>query len=92
MRTNTHKKFKNELSLIRIERGLSKKNVAAILGYKRTTPLSHFENGQRLPSLKTALRLEILYRRPVAFLFSGLYESLHREVREAEERFKQEST
>ena len=92
MRTNAHKKFKNELSLARASRGLSRKNVAQVLGYKRTTPLSNFERGKRLPSLKTALRLEILYRRPVAFLFPDLYVSLRSEIREAESQFKQQTT
>src|SRR5216684_3165374 len=62
MRNNAQRKFRNELSIARASRGLSRKNVARVLGYKRTCPLSHFERGQRLPSLKTALRLEILYR------------------------------
>jgi transcriptional regulator with XRE-family HTH domain len=90
MRTNAHK-FRNELSLARASRGLSRKNVAHVLKYKRTTPLSHFESGKRLPSLVTALRLEILYRRPVAFLFPELYVALRDEVRKGESHIKQQT-
>ncbi len=64
--------------------GLARKKVARILGYTRTSSLIRFENGERLPNLETALKLEILYRRPVAFLFPDLYVALREEIRAAE--------
>ena len=40
------------------------------------------------PSLINALKLEIVYRTPVAFLFGDLYEGLKKEIREREEKLK----
>jgi transcriptional regulator with XRE-family HTH domain len=90
MRINAHK-FKNELSIARASRGLSRKNVAHIFGHKRTSQIGKFERGNRLPSLTTALRLEILYRRPVAFLFPELYMSLRDDIRIRETALKQQT-
>jgi DNA-binding XRE family transcriptional regulator len=84
MKSPTHTKFKNELSIVRSGRGLARKTVARILGHKRTSSLIRFENGERFPNLETALKLEILYRRPVAFLFPDLYVALREEIRAAE--------
>lgn len=91
MRKNAKHKFTNELSVARISRGLSRKAVARILGYTRTAPLTHFEHGFRLPNLARALQLEIIYRRPIAFLFPELYVSLRDEIRVKEAGFKQQT-
>lgn len=91
MRKNVKQKFTNELSVARISRGLSRKTVAKVLGYTRTTALTHFERGCRLPSLKRALQLEILYRRPVAFLFPDMYVSLREDIRVREKAIKQQT-
>jgi DNA-binding XRE family transcriptional regulator len=88
MRKNAKHKFTNELSVARISRGLSRKAVAKVLDYSRTTPLTHFEQGSRLPNLTRALQLEIIYRRPVAFLFPELYVSLRNEIRAKEAALK----
>ena len=48
--------------------------------------LSRYESGQSSPPLLTALRLEILYRIPVAFLYSKIYRQLKDEVRGVEDR------
>lgn len=44
--------------------------------------------GERIPGLVNALKLEIVYRMPVAFLFRDLYSNLKNEVREREERMR----
>ncbi len=80
------KKIANELEVLRTGRGLSRKAVARLLGYKKATPVIRFEKGERLPSLTKALQLEIIYRIPVAFLYPDLYVSLRDEIRAAEER------
>jgi transcriptional regulator with XRE-family HTH domain len=46
--------------------------------------LSRYERGHILPSLTTALGLEIVYRVPVAFLFPDLYEELRDQIRSRE--------
>ena len=65
--------------------GFSQKRVACALGLKKTGMLSRYEHGKRIPSLKNALKLEIVYRTPVAFLFIGLFLELKKEIREKEE-------
>lgn len=68
--------------------GLSQKGVAYLMHMKRTNDLSRYEHGKRLPNLKNALKLEIVYRTPVAFLFVELYRQLRNEIRRREERSK----
>ena len=79
-------KYNNHLAAARKERGLTRKQVARLLGYEGTSELSRLESGTRLPHLITALRLEIIYRRPVAFLFPDLYSALRETIRERERR------
>ena len=66
--------------------GFTQKRAAAILGYVTPTHLSEYERGQYLPSLVAALKLDILYRVPVAFLFPDLYAQLKAKLRAKEER------
>ena len=49
--------------------------------------LSRYENGRSFPPLLTALRLEIVYRVPVAFLYPDLYMAMREEIRNQETRF-----
>jgi len=60
--------------------------VAEILGYHSPTDISHYEHGRKVPSLVTALKLELVYRVPVAFLFPELYHELKEQLRAREER------
>lgn len=79
----------NQLVLYRRRMGFSQKHVAQLLGHKDASLLSHYERGRRLPTLLTALRLEIVYRVPVAFLYRDLYEELREEIRAQEEEMRQ---
>ena len=58
------------------------------MGLKGTNTLSRYEHGKKLPGLINALKLEIIYRTPVAFLFGDLYERLKKEIRKREEKLK----
>ena len=58
------------------------------MGQKRTNDISRYEHGVKLPGLINALKLEIVYRTPVAFLFGDLYKELKKEIRKREERVK----
>lgn len=78
----------NRLWKYRKRMGFTQWQVAALLGYLSRTDISHFEHAQKLPSLVTALKLEILYRVPVAFLFPERYQRLKIDLREREERFR----
>jgi transcriptional regulator with XRE-family HTH domain len=63
--------------------GMSLKEVALVLGYRHAGEISRHERLSVLPSLRTALRYEALYRVPVKTLFPGLFEE---ETKEVEER------
>jgi transcriptional regulator with XRE-family HTH domain len=66
--------------------GLSQRRAARLLGHKSHAALSLYEHGRVQPTLVTALRLEIILRTPVAFLFPNLYERLRAEIRAQEEQ------
>jgi transcriptional regulator with XRE-family HTH domain len=68
--------------------GFTQGQAAAILGYLPATSLSQYERGRKLPNLLTALKLEIVYRVPVSFLFPEVYAELKTELREREERLR----
>ncbi len=87
---NKAKQLNNQLWTYRKKMGLSQKRVALLMGFKRTNDLSRYEHGVRIPSLANALKLEIIYRTPAAFLFKGLYEELRKEIKEREERMMRE--
>lgn len=76
----------NHLVLYRRRMKFPQKHVSRLLGHKDTTMLSRYEHGRSLPPLPTALKLEIIYRVPVAFLFPALYEALRNPIRSQEEK------
>lgn len=78
----------NTLVVYRKRMGFSQKQVAHLLGHRSTTMLSRYEHGRCLPPFLTALRLEIVYRIPVAFLFDERYRHMREEIRREEERLK----
>lgn len=78
----------NDLLIVRRNRGLSRKQVASLLGLQGTSTLKRYEQGRLKPSLTTLLRLEILYRTPVAYLYPRLYTALRDEVRSLEEAIR----
>jgi len=80
-------KVKNNLWTYRKKMGLSQKRAACFAGLK-SSDLSRYENGVKLPNLPNAIKLEIVYRTPVAFLFGELYEELRKEIRKREETLK----
>lgn len=80
----TQNKYPNELVLYRKRRALSQKRVASFLRQRDTSMLSRYENGRSLPPLPTALRLEIIYRVPVAYLYPKVYKELREEIRQQE--------
>ena len=82
--------IKNDLWTYRKKMGLSQKKAAYFMGMNKTNALSRYEHGAKLPGLVNALKLEIVYRTPVAFLFGDLYERLKKEIRKREERAKVE--
>jgi transcriptional regulator with XRE-family HTH domain len=69
--------------------GLGQKNVAFLLGHETHTKISLYENGQSIPTLQTALRLEAIYKVPVRILFYNLFRNGTWEVVERSLKRKQ---
>jgi transcriptional regulator with XRE-family HTH domain len=74
------KRRPNRLWVARKRRGLEQKQVAYLLGQPGIDQISHYEQGSRLPSLTTALRLEVIYGLPVRLLFKDLYTQVEDET------------
>lgn len=62
--------------------GLPQKTIAYLLGRKFTDEISRYENGQRIPTLQTALKLEIIYHVPVRLLFYEIYRNCNWQISE----------
>jgi transcriptional regulator with XRE-family HTH domain len=78
------KQKQNNLVLYRRRMGFTQKQVARLLGHRDTSMVSHYEHNRALPPLIMALRLEIIYRVPVAFLFPAMYNEMKLRIRELE--------
>jgi len=85
-------KHQNTIELYRERIGLSTAGVAHLLGHSNSATFSDYERCNRLPSLENALRLGVILRVPVEFLFGKLYQHLRTEVRRQEERLKGNAT
>ncbi len=73
--------FANQLERIRIRHNLLPEQVATLLGFKTTGPITHIEKGLRTPSLKIALKLAIIYNVPIRVMLDRYYEACRNEVR-----------
>ena len=76
----------NRLDIYRRRMRFSQRHVARLMGHKNGTVWSSYERGERLPSLTNALRLGIILRIPVEFLFYSLHDALRTQIRAEEER------
>lgn len=79
----------NNLDIYRRRMKFSQEQVAHLLGHKDNSAWSKYERGERLPSLVNALKLGIIMRVPVEFLFHMLHDELRDQIRAEEERFSQ---
>lgn len=64
----------------RFDAGLSVAEADLLLGGGKGRVVGRIERGRRLPSLRTAIKLEIIYQRPIRYLLPELYEALTQEV------------
>src|SRR5438105_9729363 len=81
--------IENRLWQTRKRRGLEQKQVAYLLNYHTADQVSRYELGTRLPTLETALLLEMIYSAPLRVLYKDLYERLQAEFKERLERIPQ---
>ena len=79
----------NNLDIYRRRMRFSQAQVAYLLGYKDNSAWSKYERGDRLPSMVNALKLGIILRVPVEFLFHSLHDELLDQIRSEEERLAQ---
>lgn len=89
MPSGGRKTVENRLWQTRKRRGLQQKQVAYLLNHHTPDQVSRYELGTRLPTLETALLLEIIYGAPLRILYKDLYERLQTEVKERFERVPQ---
>jgi DNA-binding XRE family transcriptional regulator len=73
----------NSLWIARKHVGLRQKSVARLLGHKSTSIISEYETGKLLPSLPNALKLAVVYNRPITDLYPGLHRQIQDEVQAA---------
>lgn len=66
----------NRIRQLRMEKGLTQRQLAHLMGYQSVSSLSHLEAGHKLPSLTTALKLEVALQRFIGDLFPRLFESV----------------
>ncbi|WP_414655138.1 helix-turn-helix transcriptional regulator [Flavobacterium sp. UBA6046] len=54
--------WKNNLKLLRIQHNLTQQQVAELIGHKSNDRISHWEKGQKIPSLKNLMKLSEVFR------------------------------
>lgn len=81
--------IKNRLWQTRKRRGLEQKQVAYLLNHHTPDQVSRYELGTRLPTLETALLLEMIYGAPLRVLYKDLYEGLQADMKARFERVPQ---
>lgn len=79
----------NNLLLYRKRMGFSQKQISRLLEHRDTSMVSHYEHGHSYPPLPVALRLEIILRVPIAFLFPHLYDDIKQRIRQMEESLRE---
>lgn len=70
----------NRLWIARKKAALGQKVVARLLGHRSTSPVSEYETGRLLPSLRTALKLAFIYNTPITELYPALTREIAGEV------------
>jgi transcriptional regulator with XRE-family HTH domain len=70
----------NYLRANRKRLALSQDEVAFLLGTRSGAKVCRYERFVREPSLETALAFEVIFKRSVSELFSGLYQQTERDV------------
>ena len=87
MEEELSKRYPNRIRQIRLEKGLTQRELAHILGYKSVSSLSHLERGRKLPSLQTALKLEQALQRLMGDIYPRLYKQIQNSVGQRRARF-----
>ena len=73
----------------RKQSGFIREDLGFLLGRKEHSAITHHEAGKHAPDLKTALKYQILFGKPVHELFPGLYGEARAEILERAQRLSQ---
>lgn len=84
--SETKSKFGNQLAHYRRRMRMNQRYVARLMDQRCPSAISEFEHGVSIPTLSSALKLAIIYRTPVEFLFKDAFLLLREEIRKREER------
>jgi transcriptional regulator with XRE-family HTH domain len=66
----------------RLKSGLSRRELAEIVGLFAETQITRHERSNQFPSLMTALSYQAIFRIPITELFPGLYETIAQGIEE----------
>ncbi len=78
-------KPKNLLAHYRKRMRFTQSQASRLAGCRNHSVIGNFEAGRVHPRLETVLKLGIIYRAPVEFLYHDLYEELRERIRKEEE-------
>ncbi len=80
----------NYLKTYRKRSSFTQREVAFLLGCKHGSKVSRYERGERVPSLRTVLACELVFRALARDLFAGTHQGVSAELRDrARELFKE---
>lgn len=65
---------------------MGQKQVASLLGHSTSDQVSRYERGEKFPSLKTALKLGLIYGIPIRVLLDGYFEACREEIKIEDKR------
>jgi transcriptional regulator with XRE-family HTH domain len=80
----------SRLRTLRLNSGLSQKELAQLLGFRSEVPISRHERSETVPNLLTALGYQAIFRVPVSELFPGLYQTVGAGVEERLAKMEEE--
>jgi DNA-binding XRE family transcriptional regulator len=80
------RKHRNHLYSLRRHRSYRQKHVAHLLGHKDIQMVCRYETGSSLPTLKTALLMQVIFGTEISHMYPDLYKELQAvAVRRAQE-------
>ena len=74
------KPYPNQLRRFRKQAGFTQRELAKLIGHKTTAHISRYENGAKLPSLLTALKICAAIRSLVEVVFGDLHDKVSEQV------------
>ena len=81
--------YPNRIKQLRMEKAMTQRELANIMGYKSVSSLSHIEGGHKLPSIRTVIKLEAAFQRPIRDIYPRLFDSVYDPVaRRRAKRFR----